>query len=54
MKDMFLEIYEKETNENTALILMLSVINQNLLKIQDLLKKVDKRSLELSPEDYME
>lgn len=35
--EMFEEIAQQESNENTALILMLGIINDNLIKIQEIL-----------------
>ena len=48
----FQRIFNQETNENTAFILMLSIINENLKTIIDVLKQQNKT--ELTPEDYME
>ena len=53
-RDMFLKIHENETNENTALILMLGDISGKLTNIIDLLKIKKTEKNELTPEDYME
>lgn len=37
MKDMFMKIHENEKNENTAFVLMLSVLSEKLTEIIDLL-----------------
>lgn len=52
MKD-FERIYNQETNDHTAFILMLSIINENLKTIIEVLKN-QKTKEELTPEDYME
>ena len=49
----FEKIYNHEANENTALILMLSMMNENLKTIIATLKGKNKQ-VELTPEDYME
>ena len=43
----FQEIYEKEKNENTALILMLSVLSDKLSKMIDILNKANALSSKL-------
>lgn len=47
MKDMFMEIHRKETNENTALILMLGVLSEKLTHIADLISKSNNLQNEL-------
>ena len=53
MKD-FERIAKQESNENTALILMLGEISGKLSTIIDLLKVKKTEIFELLPEDYME
>lgn len=50
----FEKISRQETNENTALILMLGVISEKLSSIIDLLKINKLPKAKLTPEDYME
>lgn len=50
----FEEIARRESNENTALILMLGEISGKLKVIIDLLKAKKVENNELVPEDYME
>lgn len=46
MKD-FEKIKDQETNENTALILMMSILGDKLSRIIDLLEKSNKTSAEI-------
>lgn len=46
MDGLFKEIYSKETNEATALILMLSVLSEKLTHIAELLDVANKLSTE--------
>lgn len=50
----FERIARQESNENTALILMLGEISGKLTTIIDLLKAKKTEKIELKPEDYME
>lgn len=43
----FQEIHENETNENTAIILMLSVLGEKLTDIATLLKRISNLSTEI-------
>lgn len=47
MKDMFMEIHKNEKNENTALILMLGVLKEELTDISDLLTMLNKVANEI-------
>ena len=47
MRDMFKEIYEKETNETTALILMLGVLSEKLTDITTLIERSNKLSRDI-------
>ena len=50
----FEKISRQETNENTALVLMLGVISEKLSSIIDLLKISKLPKAKLTPKDHME